>query len=253
MDSNQDYYQGFAQRYDLFFGDLKTPVPEVYREFFRQTFSRNNVHNVLDCACGTGRDIILFHSLGCEVTGSDVSESMLTQARKNMSLSGLDISLTKADYRELAQIYSRYFDAVTCLSSAIDEMPDETEVLRAFISMYKVLNPDGILVLSQGTTDRQWRDKPRFIPMINQRDFSRICVIDYFEKGARYNILDIFHSDTTVDFKVWSREFAQFLLKDDLARLLKSAGFRALEFLGSYKMDEYLKESSYRLIVIAHK
>ena len=200
MESSQDYYQGFTERYDLFFGDLKKPVLEVYNNFFRQIFDRNNVHSVMDCACGTGRDIILFHSLGYEVAGSDISEAMLTQASINISLSGLDIPLIKADYRELPQNYKRQFDAVICLSSAIDEMPDEAQVLRA-LSMSNVLNPGGILILSQGTTDRQWRDKPRFIPMINTRDFSRICAIDYFVKGACYNILDVFHGDT-FDFKV---------------------------------------------------
>jgi glycine/sarcosine N-methyltransferase len=253
MDLSQDNYQDFAERYDLFFGDLMDPVPEVYREFFHKMNDDYNVRSILDCACGTGRDLILFHSLGYDVAGSDISESMLTQTRKNLSLIGLDIPLAKVDYRELPQNYSRRFDAVTCLSGAIDEMPNDAEVLKAFRSIHKVLNPGGILILSQGTTDRQWRDKPRFIPMVNRRDFSRICVIDYFEKGACYNILDIFHGDTLNEFKVWSRYFAQFLLRDDLERLLKIAGYRSIEFYGSYQLDSYIKESSNRLIAIALK
>jgi len=48
--------------------------------------------------------------------------------------------------------------------------------------------------------------------MVNKTDFSRICVIDYFEWGARYNILDIFHSEEKRDFRVWSINYTQLLL-----------------------------------------
>jgi len=55
-----------------------------------------------------------------------------------------------------------------------------------------------------GQTDKQWESKPRFIPAVNTKDFSRVFVIDYIKKGARYNVLDIFHGDNTPDFKVWA-------------------------------------------------
>src|SRR5450759_2064649 len=131
--------------------------------------------------------MILLQSLGYDVAGSDVSSAMIAQARKNIFLRDIKIPLIEADYRELPEHYAKSFDAVICLSSAIDEMPNEAEAIRALGSMFRVLNPGGILLLTQGTTDKQWSSKSRFIPMINTRDFSRICVIDYLEKGARYN------------------------------------------------------------------
>jgi glycine/sarcosine N-methyltransferase len=251
--ANQDAYEGFAERYDLFFGRLNEPVPTAYSEFFRALFTGNKVRSVLDCACGTGRDMILLQSLGYDVAGSDVSSAMIAQARKNIFLRDIKIPLIEADYRELPEHYAKSFDAVICLSSAIDEMPSEAEAIRALGSMFRALNPGGILLLTQGTTDKQWSSKSRFIPMINTRDFSRICVIDYLEKGARYNILDVYHSDAIKEFKTWTMNFAQFLLKDDLDKLLKVAGFMSLEFYGSYGFEPYDKGSSNRLIVVAHK
>jgi ubiquinone/menaquinone biosynthesis C-methylase UbiE len=67
-----DAYESFASRYDLFFGKLEELDPLI-TAFYRKLFIDNEVHSVLDCACGTGRDLILFHSLGCEVVGSDIS------------------------------------------------------------------------------------------------------------------------------------------------------------------------------------
>jgi SAM-dependent methyltransferase len=248
----QDPYEGFAERYDLFddeFGD--SHLEEL--EFFRKLFVSQGVQRVLDCACGTGKHLPLFHSLGCQVTGSDLSPSMLAQARDNLAAYGLDLSLHQADYRELPQHFPTPFDVVVCLSSSILHMPDDEQVLRAFRSMRAVLRPRGILVLTQGTTDRQWQEKPRFILAVNTSDFSRLFAIDYLGPGARYNILDLFHSEDRNELKVWSVEYPHMLLRDDQERLLKAAGFRRVEFHGSYQFVPYDKEKSQRLIAVAHK
>jgi glycine/sarcosine N-methyltransferase len=252
MDKNADTYKDFAARYDLFFEGPPEHESER-REFFSRLFSLNKVNRVLDCACGTGHDLIMFNSLGCTVTGSDLSDSMLEEARENLSASNLSAPLIKADYRELPARFQSSFDAAVCLSTSICEMPDESETLKAFTSMHRVLRPGGILILTQGTSDKQWNEKPRFIPMVNTQDFSRVCVIDYFEKSARYNILDIYHSGEKTDFKVWSIMYTGILLRDDFERLLKQAGFEDVDFYGDFDFKPYSKETSSRLIAIAKK
>jgi ubiquinone/menaquinone biosynthesis C-methylase UbiE len=171
-----DLYTGFADRYDLFFTRFGEHAAALV-EFYRRLFAENRVQRVLDCACGTGHDLLLFHSLGCEVVGTDISEAMLAQARKNLAACGLEIPLLRVDYRELPGHFDRQFDAVMCLSTSIAHMPTEAEVLRAVGSMRGVLRDGGLLVLSQGTSDRQWRDKPRFVLAVNTPDFSRLFVM----------------------------------------------------------------------------
>jgi ubiquinone/menaquinone biosynthesis C-methylase UbiE len=248
----RDPYERFAARYDLFFHD-SDEHELVKRGFFRKLFEENNVRSVLDCACGTGRDLAMFHSLGLKAEGADVSAAMLTEARDNLTKHGLSLPLNEADYRELPKHFDRRFDAVVCLSSSIVEMPNELEALKAFRSMREVLRWDGLLIVTQGTTDKQWEKKPRFIPAVNTKDFSRVFVIDYIKKGARYNVLDIFHGDNTPDFKVWGIDYPRIFLKDDHERLLKAAGFRVMEFYGTYNRDRYDKNESDLLIIVAYK
>ncbi|MBN1991557.1 MAG: class I SAM-dependent methyltransferase [Anaerolineae bacterium] len=249
---SQNLYEDFAGRYDLFHSGFDDHDP-LELAFFRRLFAENQVRSVLDCACGTGKHLHLFHLLGCEVVGSDTSAAMLAQAEKNLSACGLDLPLHQVDYRELPQYFDRQFDAVACLSSSIHHMPNETEAANAFKSMLGVLRPGKILVLTQGTTDKQWQEKPRFIPAINQKDFTRLFVIDYLGAGARYNILDIFHSDELCDFKVWSVEYPRMYLKNDQERLLKTAGFKVVDAYGSYDFEAYDSETSRRLILVARK
>jgi ubiquinone/menaquinone biosynthesis C-methylase UbiE len=244
-------YKDIAARYDLFDGFGKHDP--IYVKFFRTLFHRNRVHSVLDCACGTGHDLHLFYTIGCECVGSDVSRSMLAQARKNLRKCGAKIRFYELDYRLLHKRYKKQFDAVVCLSSAILHMPDKKEAIQAFRSMRRVLRDKGILVLTQGTTDKQWREMPRFILAGHNKDFTRLFVIDYVKKGARYNILDIFHGDKKSDLKVWSTDYTQMLLKDDYKKLLSSAGFKRIRFYGSFQFKPYSKKTSNRLITIAYK
>jgi glycine/sarcosine N-methyltransferase len=248
---NQDLYGGIAERYDLFHGEFGQHNPKEV-EFYRQLFAQQGVQTVLDCACGTGRHLHLFHSLGQEVVGSDISASMLAQARKNLAARDLQIPLHRVDYRDLPQHFHRRFDAVVCLSSSILHMPDDDQVLRALRSMRGVLREGGLLVLTQGTTDRQWTEKPRFILAVNTRDFSRLFVIDYVGAGARYNVLDIHHNEEIDELQTWSIEYPRMLLKDDQEELLKAAGFEMINFYGSYRFEPYDKASSERLIAVAH-
>ncbi len=126
-------------------------------------------------------------------------------------------------------------------------------MLRAFQSMRGVLRDGGILVLSQGTSDRQWRERPRFIVAVDTADLTRLFVIDYHGRGASYNILDIGHGAAGPELQVWSTDYALLLLRDDQERLLRAAGFGAVEFFGSHAFDPYDKETSPRLITVAHR
>jgi len=246
----KDQYRDFADRYDLFHGVFGEQKP-VYRTFFQKLFVENKIHSVLDCACGTGHDLLVLYSLGCELVGSDISDAMLARARKNLKSMDIKIPLHKVDYRTLHKHFDHKFDAVVCLSSSILHMPDKKEVIKAFLSMRRVLRDNGLLVLTQGTSDKQWKIKPRFILASSRKDFARLFVIDYMERGARYNVVDIWHGKSNL--KVWHVDYDQMLLKDDYAKLLQLAGFRKIRFYGSYKFEPYSKKESDILITVAHK
>jgi len=245
-----DLYESFAGRYDLSPGTLAENDPLMV-EFFRKIFSENGAQTVLDCACGTGRHLLLFQKLGCKVWGSDASEAMLTQARKNLAHFGNDVTLRQADYRDLSQHFQRRFDALTCLGS-IGYMPDEEQFLRAFRSMHAVLREGGILLLTTIPTDKHWNEKPRFKLAVNTPEVTRLFVMDYFERTVVYHILDIFHSQNANELQVWSAELTV-LLRDDQERLLKTAGYQKVDFYRAFDFSPYDKENSDHLITVAHK
>jgi hypothetical protein len=88
---------------------------------------------------------------------------------------------------------------------------------------------------------------------VNLPEFSRLFVIDYHGRGARYHILDLWHSTERSDFAVWSVDYPHMLLQDDYLRLLAESGFHQISVYGSYRFDPYDKETSDWLIVIAQR
>jgi SAM-dependent methyltransferase len=207
---------------------------------------------MLDCACGTGLDLIMFHSLGCNITGSDLSAAMLSHARKNLAAAGLDIHVREMDVRDLPKYHSDQFDAVVCLSNSINEILDEVEVVRALRSMNAVLRPGGIMVLDQGQTDASMNNPPKLDPIINNQDFSRLFVLEYSKDVMKVNIFDFIHTEDNCSFHNTSVNIA-IRLKDKWEILLSEAGFTSVDYFGDWELSEYDKQSSRRLIAVARK
>jgi len=243
-----DPYAEFAERYDLFFA-AGGERDRAFETFFRG-FAQRGLRTLLDCACGTAHDLALLHGIGLEVAGSDASEAMLAVARRRAG--PLGIPLVRADFRRLPEAFGdRRFDAVTCLGTSLEHAGTEADLLAALRSMRAVLCDGGVLVLSQGTTDRMIRERPRFIPAVQERDFTRLFVIDWAGEGATYHVLDLVHREHERSLTAWSVTYPRFWLHADLARALARAGFRKVAFLGSWAGEPYDEATSSHLIAVA--
>ncbi len=89
----------------------KNTVAEV--EFLVETLALRPGMRVLDVGCGTGRHSVALAILGCDVTGIDLSEGMLSEARKSAVEAGVTVSWLQADAADFSLAQS--FDAAICL------------------------------------------------------------------------------------------------------------------------------------------
>jgi glycine/sarcosine N-methyltransferase len=121
---SDDRYEEIAELYDAML-----PSNAMREDFFQNHFQRHKVKRILDCACGTGNDLLLFHRLGYSVFGSDLSKAMLEVAKGKLLEKNMQIPLQQVDFHHLEQHYRSKFDAVVCLSNAINEV--EVEIGKA--------------------------------------------------------------------------------------------------------------------------
>ena len=241
-----DPYETLAARYDRMRGENPKRAA-----FFRSLFAEHNVRTLLDCACGTGQDLVLFSEMGFACAGSDLSEAMLTQARKTLASAGRDLPVTQADFRGLPDCFSERFDAVVCLSNSINELLEDDETLAALRSMKRVLRPGGLLVLDQGQTDRSIATRQRFVPIVNERDFTRIFEIDIDDERQiqTVHILDAVHTAQAREFHT-SCVRLRIRLEQGWRSVLTEAGMTDIRVLGGWNADDYDPETSQRLIVV---
>ncbi len=97
----------------------------------------------LDLACGSGKITRAFAKVGYKMTGGDISEQMLIQAKSLSMQEGLVIDYYQAD---LNKLYARdKYDFVTVINDGINYIPHKN-LKKVFSGISKQLNRGGILI-----------------------------------------------------------------------------------------------------------
>jgi len=132
-------YDEIAEYYHKKFGTIE-PSDVPYFLKFVELIGKENP-KILDCGCGTGRDLKFLENFECELYGIDLSKGMLRVAKQNLNKT----SLLRGDYRTLP-FKDNYFDGVVSIASLV-HLPkkEKTVALREF---RRILRPQGVLYIS---------------------------------------------------------------------------------------------------------
>lgn len=141
---SQDSYTEFAYLYDTFMEDVPY---EEWASFFDALLKSygNDVKDVLDLGCGTGKMTRLLQSKGYNMIGVDVSEDMLCVATEACD----DILYINQDMRELALIEQQ--DAIISCCDCINYLTLDEDVVQTFKCVYKALSAGGLFIFDFNT------------------------------------------------------------------------------------------------------
>lgn len=133
-------YEAMAAVYDDFTAHYES---EAWLADLLLTLKRNGLtgKRLLDVGCGTGKSFLSMLPQGWQVTGCDISPSMIELARAKV---GDAVSLHVADMLTLPH-YGE-FDLVWALDDAINYLLNVDELSRALSGMRKNLAPTGLLL-----------------------------------------------------------------------------------------------------------
>lgn len=200
MDIVQTFYDNLASQYDQLFQDWQTTTREqaaILNRIFREN-GFDNTARILDCACGIGTQSIGLAALGYDVTGSDISEVELAQAKMRAEQNGVAVSFEHADFCTLSETFSERFDIVICMDNALPHMLTKSALEAAVKSITDRLLPGGLFVASIRDYDSLMVEKPPYSPPY----------IHKTEKGQR------------VSFQTWQWEgdnykLNQYIIRDE--------------------------------------
>ena len=102
--------------------------------------------SVLDLACGTGSMTVELARRGYDMTGVDLSEEMLSEARVKCDAERFshNVLLVRQDMCEL-ELYGTV-DAVICCLDSLNYLTDAGTLGRTFSHVHNYLNPGGVFV-----------------------------------------------------------------------------------------------------------
>ena len=197
---------------------------------------------VLDLACGKGRHSRTLHSIGCRVTGADLSENSIQEAQKS-AVDGLEFIVH--DMREV--IPDRTFDSVFNIFTSFGYFDRSEENERVIQSVHTMLRKNGLFVIDFLNASKVIRTlEPESIVTKGGIEFH---ISKHYDGTHIFKEIRFEDKGNSYHFK----ERVQALRKEDFVTLLTQNGFEILSTFGDFDLHPFDVAESDRLIIVAKK
>lgn len=246
-------FENYAEKYD---SEVFTQGTIGECDFIENELKATGAVTLLDVGCGTGRHSIELAKRGFDVTGIDLSASMLAKAAEKAANEGLNIRFEQHDARQLP--FDKDFDAIIMMCEGgfplmeTDEM--NFEILKG---VAKALRPQGKLIFTTLNG---------LFPLFHSiNDFHQ--AVDDRNDGASYHSSNFdlmsfrdynttkFTDDDGVEHQIDCQE--RYYVPSEISWMLKTLGFSSIDIfgatLGAFSRIDTLKTSDYEMLVVAVK
>lgn len=182
--------------------------------------------SILDLACGEGRHSALFRDRGFDITGIDLSKTLINSGREKFP----DLKLFECDMRSIPGNY----DMILSLFTSFGYFEEEKEDLKVISKIHSSLNSGGIFWLdlfnSEYIRNNLTVNKTEKIingvniteekRIVGDRIIKKIC----FTSGSGYK-------EYNESVRLYSR--------DELTKILNEHGFNIIDIFGDYLGSEW--------------
>ena len=193
---------------------------------------------ILDLACGKGRHSIYLNQLGYDVTGADLSQHSIDDAKK---FSNDTLHFEVHDMREP---FEQKYDAIFNLFTSFGYFENESDNLKTLKAICASLSEYGFGVID-------FMNVKKVIENLVPAEVKTVEGIDFHIK--RYVTDDYIYKE--IDFEDKGEQFhfvekVKALTLQDFETMMEEAGIYLLDTFGDYKLRKFFKNESERLIMI---
>ena len=237
LDNHQamSFYDDLAPFYHLLYGDWEAAIRAQGSALERLLLERgvSPGSRVLDAACGIGTQALGLAGSGFEVDASDLSEGAVARLRNEAAQRGLGVSAYVDDLRTLTRCEDGAFGAVLACDNSLPHLLTDSELLQAFRSCLRALQPHGLAVFSVRDYANIERKNPDMRPYGMRRDgASRFVAVQVWEwDGEQYDLRMYLTQESpggVCSTRVLVTRYYAITI-DRLMQLMRDAGFMAVE------------------------
>jgi ubiquinone/menaquinone biosynthesis C-methylase UbiE len=148
-------YHQFAKSYEAEnFADFDLVSLRIIKTILSS--SKVNPKSCLDLACGNGVASVILAKKGMKVVGVDLSDDMLSLARKRSKKAGLKIDFVHADMRNFR--LDEKVDLAICLYDSLNYLLKSADLKRTFRNVHDSLSDKGLVIFDMNTrkTLKNW-------------------------------------------------------------------------------------------------
>ena len=207
---------------------------------------------VLELACGTGRVTIPIAKKGISITGLDLLNTMLTEAKRKSKETGVEIEWIEADMTNFN--LNKKFNLILMPGCAFNWFLDLKSVEKYLICVKRHLNPNGGLIFDAFNPDLNLlvRDPSKTYPNAKYQDpdgGGLIIVSENtkYDKATQINKVRLSYSisDKTITNELKLRIFFPL----ELDAILKYNGFEINAKYGDFDQTPFISDSRRQILV----
>jgi len=248
----EELFENYGQQYDRE-SFAQGTVGEC--DFIEREIGFNKSIRILDIGCGTGRHSIELSRRGYNITGIDLSDSLLARAREKAEKQGLKIDFLKYDARDLP--FNNEFDLVIMFCEGAFPLMETDEM------NYEILK----------NATRSLKEHGKFIFTTLNGLFPLYHSVEEFhvsnaEKGNATYRSNTFDLMTFRDYNITEVEDddgnkkelyrnERYYVPSEISWLLKTLGYTKIEIfgakLGAFSRNDKLTTEDFEILAIAEK
>ena len=228
--------------YPILYKDRNTVEAQLFVDNLLQFIKPAANAKVLDIACGRGRHSLYLNQKGFDVVGIDLSDRSIEYAKQ---FENERLSFFIHDMRKPFRI--NYFDYALNLFTSFGYFEKEKDDFSAICSFEKALKPGGIIVLDYMNTEMILRS----VMSDEVRKFEGVTFKITKSIKDDFIIKKIEGDDNGKTFAY--EEKVKLITLKKFEQYFDECGFKITHVFGDYSLNEYKKEASDRLILVAKR
>lgn len=237
-----DFFRGVAL--DMWRLAMSPEQTRAEADFLQKALNVSAPSRLLDVPCGNGRHAIELAKRGHQVTGVDLSEEFIAEARA--SSASLEATWVEADMRQLP--WPGEFDGAYCFGNSFGYL--DPAAARDFLTAIAgALKPNARFALETGMAAESILPGLQKSRWFKVGDIYMLSENQYHPREARLDIRYTFIRDGREDTRPSS---SYVLTVNEICRMHVEAGLEPVELLGSISGEQY-QLGSQKLILVSEK